>query len=156
MFQSKKNKLVCLLLVTISLLIFVQVADAATMSFWVNKGQTETRSISLEVDDHVLIEFTVTGHGENALDFYLADPEGNMKVGYNSTGSVHYSFVCDRAGEYILHFSNTDSNENSFVTLNYEVEHYIFGIPQMLFLAIIVVLVCVGAVAVFILMGKPR
>ncbi len=156
MFQFKKNRLAYLLLVAISLFIFVQVADAATMSFWVSKGQTETRSINLEVDDHVLIEFTITGHGENAVDFYLADPEGNVKVGYNSTGSVHYSFVCDKAGEYILHFSNADSNEDSFVALNYEVEHYVFGIPQMLFLAIIVVLVCVGAVAVFILMGKPR
>ena len=156
MFQSKKNKLAYLLLVMISLFIFVRVADAATMSFWVSKGQTETRSINLEVDDHVLIEFTITGHGENAVDFYLADPEGNVKVGYNSTGSVHYSFVCDKAGEYILHFFNVNSNEDSFVALNYEVEHYIFGIPQMLFLAIIVVLVCVGAVAVFILMGKPR
>lgn len=156
MFQSKKNKIACVLFVTISFFIFVQVADAATMSFWVSKGQPETRSISLEVDDHVLIEFTITGHGENAVDFYLTDPEGNVKVGYNSTGSVHYSFVCDKAGEYILHFSNANSNEDSFVALNYEVEHYIFGIPQMLFLAVIVALVCVGAVAVFVLMGKPR
>jgi len=63
---------------------------------------------------------------------------------------------CDEAGEYVLHFSNTDASEDKLVTLNYEIQHYIFGIPQMLFLTIIIVLVCVGAVATFILMGKTR
>lgn len=55
-----------------------------------------------------------------------------------------------------MHFSNTDSLEDKLVTLDYEIEHYIFGMPQMLFLAIIIVLVCIAAVAAFILMGKQH
>lgn len=75
---------------------------------------------------------------------------------FDKVGYFHYPFVCDVEGEYVLHFSNIDSTEDKFVALDSEVQHYIFGIPQMLFLIIIIVIVCVGAVAVFILMGKPR
>ena len=78
-----------------------------------------------------------------------------MKVKYDSVCTVSYPFVCDEAGEYLLHFSDTDTSENRLVTLDYEIQHYIFGIPQMLFLTLIIVLVCMGAVATFILMGKP-
>lgn len=53
-------------------------------------------------------------------------------------------------------FPTFGSSEDKLVSLDYEVQHYIFGMPQMLFLTIIIVLVCVAAVAVFILMGKPR
>ena len=55
-----------------------------------------------------------------------------------------------------LHFSNTFSSESKLVTLDYELEHYILGMPQMLFLALVVVAICVAALAVFILMGRPR
>jgi hypothetical protein len=40
------------------------------------------------------------------------------------------------------------------VALNYEIDHYIFGIPQMLFMALIIVLACVGGVAAFVLLGR--
>jgi len=47
-------------------------------------------------------------------------------------------------------------SEDKLVTLDYEIQHYIFGIPQMLFLTIIIVLISVAAVATFILMEKPH
>ena len=101
-------------------------------------------------------KFTVVGQTESALDFSITDPHGDVKVEYSNVGIVDHRFVCDEAGEYVLHFSNTDNTEDKLVILNYEIQHYIFGIPQMLFLTIIIVLFCVGAVATFILMGKPR
>jgi len=75
---------------------------------------------------------------------------------FDKVGYFHYPFVFDAEGEYVLHLSNIDSTEDKLVALDSEVQHYIFGIPQMLFLTIIIVVVCVAAVAVFILMGKPR
>jgi hypothetical protein len=75
---------------------------------------------------------------------------------FGTIGALDYRFVCDKEGKYDLHFSNAGSSEDKRVVLDYEIQHYIFGIPQMLFLALVVVLVSVGAVAVFILMGKPR
>jgi hypothetical protein len=51
---------------------------------------------------------------------------------------------------------NTDQTENILVTLDYEVQHYIFGIPQMLFMVILIAVVSMVGVAVFIgLSRKP-
>lgn len=151
-----KEKLIRFLLVVIIFLALAEVVNATTMSFAVPKGEELTKSIRLAVDDRVLIEFTVVGQTRSELDFYITDPQGNVKVEYSQVGRVKYFFVCDTAGDYVLHFSNTDQSEKKLVTLNYEVQHYIFGMPQTLFLTILIVLVCIGAVATFILMGKPR
>jgi len=143
------------LFIVIVFAILVQHADATAMYFTVPKGEETTRSISLVDEDRVLVKFTVVGQTASTLDFYITDPNGDVKVEY-SMGTVSYSLVCDEAGEYVLHFSNTDTSEDKEVYLDYEIQHYIFGIPQNLFLTLIIVLVCMGAVATFILMGKPR
>jgi hypothetical protein len=138
------------------LLALGEAVNATTMNFTVPEGEELTKPIDLAVDDRVSIEFTVVGQAKSQLDFYITDPQGNVKVEYSQVGTVKYCFACDTAGEYILHFSNVDQTEEKLVTLNYEVQHYIFGMPQMLFLTIFIALVCVGAVAAFVMMGKPR
>lgn len=154
MIQFRKL-LIRFLFIAIVFLIIVQFAEATALSFTVKAGQNETRSLSLVVEDRVSVRFTVVGPSDSALYFYMTYPNGTTKE-FGNVGILNYAFVCDAEGEYVLHFVNTDSTEDKLVTLDYEIQHYIFGIPQMLFLVIIVVLVCVAAVAVFIFMGKPR
>lgn len=155
MIQPKKG-LIRLLFAIIIFSILVQVAKATTINFTVPKGEEVTKLLDLAVEDHVSVKLTVVGQTESTLDFYITDPHGNVEAEYSSAGNVNYCFVCNETGQYTLHFSNTDTSEDKLVTLNYEIQHYIFGIPQMLFLTIIIVLVCMGAVATFVLMGKPR
>jgi hypothetical protein len=155
MIRLKKEP-ICFLFIAIVFVILVQLADATAISFKVLKGEEITRSISLVVEDRVLVKFTVVGQTASTLDFCITDPDGNVIVEYSNKGNVDYRFVCDEAGEYLFHFSNADSSEDKLVTLDYEIAHYIFGIPQMLFLTIIIVLVSVAAVATFILMAKPH
>lgn len=151
-----KEGLVRFVLFAIIFLALAEAVNATTMSFTVPEGEELIKSLSLVVDDRVSIEFTVVGQTISELDFYITGPQGNVKVEYDRVGRVNYCFVCDTAGEYVLHFSNINQSEDKLVTLNYEVQHYIFGMPQTLFLTIFIVLVCVGAVAAFVLMGKPR
>jgi hypothetical protein len=154
--MNKATKLyICFLFIAIAFLTIVQLAEATTMNFTVPSGEEETKTINLAVEDHVLIKFTVVGTSDNFLHFYITYPNGTVKD-FGKRGYFHHSFVCDTEGECILRFSNIDSTEGKHVTLDYEVEHYIFGISQMLFLTIIIVTVCMAAVATFILMGKPR
>jgi len=155
MIRLKKEPIRFLFVVAV-FAILVQLSDATAISLPVPKGEEKTRSINLVVEDHVLVKFTVVGQTASTIDFYITDPNGDVKVEYSRVGTVSYPFICDEAGEYVLHFSNTDTSEDKLVTLDYEIQHYIFGIPQMLFLTIIIVLVSVAAVATFILMGKPR
>jgi len=153
--MNRSKKLLIHILFVITLLILVQFAEATTVNFSVDGGEEITKNIGLVLEDHVLIKFSVIGTSDKTLYFYITYPNGTVNE-FGNVGNFHYSFVCDVEGDYILHFSNLNSTETKHVTLDYEVQHYIFGIPQMLFLTIIIVVVCVAAVAAFILMGKPR
>jgi len=143
------------LFLALMLTIAVRFVEATSMNFTVHGGEETTKPISLAVEDHVLLRFTIIGQTANTLYFYMTYPNGTVKD-FGIRGELEYSFICDTEGEYVLHFNNTDSTEDKLVTLNYEVDHYIFGMPQMLFLTVIIVLVSVAAVAVFILMGKTH
>jgi hypothetical protein len=150
-----KTGLVNFLFLALTLSILVQAAEATAMNFTVHGGDEVTKSLSLAVEDHVLIRFTVVGTSENSIHFYMTYPNGTEKD-FGNVGDFNYSFVCDADGGYALHFSNAGSSEDRLVTLDYEIDHYILGIPQMLFLAMIIAIVCVAAIAVFIFMGKPH
>jgi hypothetical protein len=132
--------------------IFIQSANSTAEHFNVRPNGEEIIILRLEVEDHISVKFTVVG----TIDFEITNPNHGTMVEFAERGNVDYSFVCEQAGNYTLHFRNKDSSEDKLVTLNYEIQHYIFGIPQMLFLTIIITVFCIGAVATFTLMGKPR
>ncbi|MGQ9507429.1 MAG: hypothetical protein ACUVTB_06190 [Candidatus Bathycorpusculaceae bacterium] len=148
---SNRNKFLILILITASTLI--QTAKATSTNFTVNANEEVTKTLRLKIEDHVLIHFTVVG-GENAIHFVLAYPNGTEKD-FGNRGYFHYTFICDAEGDYILRFSNQDSTDK-LLTLDYEIEHYIFGIPQMLFLTIIIAVILVIAVASFIFLSKTH
>jgi hypothetical protein len=133
--------------------ILFQVAEATAMDFTVPGGEEVTKSLNLAIDDHVLITFTVVG--ESSIHFYMTYPNGSERD-FGDVGDLNYSFICNAGGEYVLHFSNVGSSEDELVTLDYEIDQYIFGIPQTLFLVVIIVILCVIAAAVFIIMGNPH
>jgi len=150
-----KKLLAYILLIALEFFIVLQLVMAAAVSFTVHGEEEITKTLKLAVEDHVLIKFTVVGSPDNSLHFSFICPNGTVRD-FGKKGDFRYSFVCDLEGEYLLRFSNVDSSGDKLVTLECEVEHYIFGIPQMLFLTMVIVLVCVVAVAAFVLMGKPR
>jgi len=153
MILIRKRLTFSLLAATIVLLL-VPTVRATAESFTVRAGQEEIRYLSLAVDDHVQIRFTVIGQATSLLDFYIIDPQGNMMENFGTTGNLNYAFVCSQEGEYKLHFSNVGSAEDKLVSLDYEAEHYVLGMQQNLFLTLVVVGICMVAVAVFIVMSK--
>jgi hypothetical protein len=129
--------------------------EAATLSLTVKQGEKMIQPISLVVEDRVLIQFKVIGATSSFLQFSMTFPNGTVH-NFGEVGTFSTSFVCDLEGEYTLNFTNTDQTENKLVTLNYNIDHYIFGIPQTLFLVILIGVVSVLGVAVFIgLSPKP-
>jgi multisubunit Na+/H+ antiporter MnhC subunit len=152
--SSPRKYLACSLPAATIVLLLIPAVWATAESFTVRAGQEEIKPLNLATDDHVQIKFTVTGQAMNLLDFYITDPNGNILATFGTTGNVNYAFVCSQEGEYKLHFSNVASAEDKLVSLDYEVQHYIWGMEQMLFLTLIVVGICVAATAVFIIMSK--
>lgn len=149
-----KKLLACSLLAVAIVLLLVPAVRGVAESFTVKAGQEETRTISLFVEDHVQIRFTVIGQTISTLDFYVTDPHGYTMKTFGATGNVNYVFVCSQEGDYTLHFSNVASTEDKLVSLDYEVTPYIYGIPQTLFLVLIIVGICMVMVTVFILQSK--
>jgi len=141
-------------LISLALLVVLMgLGEATITSLIVNGGEELTHPIKLIVEDRVLIQYKVVGGNANAMQFSISFPNSTVKD-FGASGDFSYSFICDVEGEYMLHFVNTDQTEYLHVTLDYEIQHYIFGMPQMLFMVIIVVLACVGGVAAFVLMGR--
>ena len=87
------------------------------------------------------------------LHFLIVLPNATA-MDYGEIGQCSTSFITNTKGGVELHFDNSNSSDSKLVTLNYEIEHYIFGIPQMIFLLIVIALLLVGITAGYLIMGK--
>jgi hypothetical protein len=150
----KRFSAFCIILIMIA--IFVHFGGATPVSLVVKPGEEITHDVGLILEDRVLIQINAIGEGtSNLVQFSLGFPNGTIKD-FGEVSSFHTSFVCDLEGNYTLNFANKDQTESKRVTLNYEIEHYVFGMPQMFFMVILIAFISVVGVAVFIgLSQKP-
>jgi hypothetical protein len=141
-------------LIIIALLaVLIGLGQAMTTNLTVKGGEEVIYPLTLVVEDRVLIQFTAIGEPASILQFSIIFPNAT-EIDFGEVGKASYSFICDAEGEYKLHFVNNDQNIDKLVTLNYEIAHYVFGIPSMLFLVLIIVLACVGGVFAFVILGR--
>jgi len=151
------NRRVCafLLIFIPTIFIFAETASATVTNFRVQDDKEVIYPIKLVNEDRVLIQFSVIGQSKNSLQFSIAFPNGTV-IDYGEVGVFHLSFICTFEGQYLLNFTNNDLGDSKLVTLDYEIDHYMFGMPQMLFMTVLIAVVCVAGVAVFIgLSRKP-
>lgn len=149
-----KNVVNAFLIGLILLVSLVGLSGATTVSVTVPAGEEVTRKIDLEVDDRVRVQFTVVGTKNNLISFSIVYPNAT-EIYFGEIGTLSHDLVCDAKGEYTMVFVNNDMTDSKLVTLNYEIKHYMFGMPQTLFLVIIIVLLCIAMVAAFILLSPP-
>jgi len=141
------------LIVLVLLIVLMGFVQATKTYFTVQVGEEIIHPVNLSVEDRVLIQFTVVGETSNTLHFSIIFPNATVRD-FEELGDFRYSFICDVEGKFSLNYTNNDQMGNKLVTLNYEIQHYIFGIPQMLFLTLIIALACVGGVVAFVLLGR--
>jgi hypothetical protein len=146
-----KWSLVNTLIVLVLISFLVDFGQPTITTFKIMGGEEVAHPMNLIVEDRALIIYRVVEKA-NELQFSISFPNDTVKD-FDASGSFSYSFICDIEGEYVLKFVNTGQTEKT-VYLNYEVQHYIFGIPQMLFMTIIIVLACVVGVAAFVALGR--
>jgi hypothetical protein len=157
--MANLRRLCSFILVILALLaVLIGVGQAMITNLTVKGGEEVTHPVNLVAEDRVLIQFSAVafsavGEASNTVHFSIVFPNETVRD-FGEVGQASFSFVCDVEGEYTLHFVNNDQTVEKRVTLNYEIDHYIFGIPQMLFMALIIVLACVGGVAAFVLLGR--
>lgn len=147
------NRFVCLLSVFILLITIAGTVQAATESLNVQAGKDLVRKIDMSTEDHIQIDFTVLSQSPSSMRFWIIFPNGTTRD-YEQSSSYNISFVSDVQGECELHFDNTNSSNAQLVTLNYEIEHYYFGIPEIPFLIIVIAVLLLCIVAGYVIMGK--
>jgi hypothetical protein len=154
MANLRKTSCTCLIILALTA-VLVGLGEATTASLNLKPSEEVLQPVNLIAEDRVLIQFKVIGATSTSslVHFSLIFPNATVKD-FGEIGSYTTSFVCDLEGEYTLNFTNTDQAENRLVTLNYEIDHYILGMPQMLFMVILIAVVSVVGVAVFIGLSK--
>lgn len=144
------------MLITVALLsVVIGIAQATIVSLTIKAGEEVTHPINLIAEDRVLIQYKFVQGNTTAIQFSISFPNGTNRD-FKTSGDFSHSFICDNEGEYLLHFVNNDQKEDVRLTLDYEIQHYIFGIPQMLFMVILIAIISLVGVAIFIgLSPKP-
>src|SRR3989304_465255 len=148
--MANLRRLPSFILIILALLaVFTGVGQAMTTNLTVKGGEEVTHPVNLVAEDRVLIQFSVVvfsavGEASNTVHSWIVSPNNVTLRDFGEVGQASFSFVCDVEGEYTLHFVNNDQTAEKREALNDEMDHYIFGIPQMLFMALIIVLACVG------------
>ena len=145
-----KNVATALLIGLISIASLVNLSSAITSSMNVPAGEKVNRKIDLAMDDRVRIQFTVAGKENSFISFSLIYPNAT-EINFGEISMLSHTFVCDEKGEYTMYFVNNDTTESKLVTLNYEIEHYLFGMPQTLFLVLLIAVLCIAMVAIYVL-----
>jgi hypothetical protein len=143
----------CLLVVIGLIISLPSVVQAAVESFSVQAGEELVRAVDVAVEDRVQISFTVLGQNPDTLHFWMLFPNGTI-MDYGETSQNTILFASDVQGRCELHFDNSNSSGTQLVTLNSEIEHYYFGIPQIPFILIVITVFLLVIVAGYIIMGK--
>jgi hypothetical protein len=137
----------------IVLVLLAGIVSGYSGTFELPAGNSVTREVDLNVEDVVSGRVAIVS---KAINFSVSDPDDIVISNYTVNGPLDFSFTAAKAGKYHFHFENWYSEEAKFVTLNYNVQHYIFGFPQEFVLLFIIVGVALVGVVIFIAMSpKP-
>jgi len=116
-------------------------------------GESKTRTVNLNEGDEISGRITIVG---KAINFSVSDPDDRIILNYTIANPTNFRFTAAKTGTHSFHFENGVSEEIKFVTLNYNVQHYIFGFPQEYILLFVIVGIALVGVVVFVAMSpKP-
>jgi hypothetical protein len=132
------------------------VAFGANASFTIQPLKEHTIALSLQETDSVSGSFSTVSDDETGVNFYVTDPYNNTILHYDNVLQRSFSFTAEADGDYQLHFDNSLSAvTRKTVSLNYNVTHYIMGMPQEQFLFIVIAAVALIGIMLFAVL-MPR
>jgi hypothetical protein len=147
------RRLFCLMLILCLFIGTVGIVHATTESFNVEAGKEFVCKINVASNDRVQLTFDTTGLASVHLFFSIVYPNSTI-ISLGEVGQYSTSFRSDVDGICELHFDNTNSSEPTFVALNYNVEHNILGMPEMIFILVAIAVLLMVIVTGYIIMGK--
>ena len=137
----------------VALVLLVGIVGAYSDTFELPAKNSVTREVDLNAEDVVSGRVAIVG---KAINFSVTDPDGVIISNYTLSGPLDFSFTATNSGKFTFHFENWFSEDAKHVTLNYNVQHYIFGFPQEFVLLFLIVGVALIADVIFVAMSpKP-
>ncbi len=134
------------------LLVDVSMATAETLS--VTARQTVTSNVNLNAEDEVTGRISVVGGESEGVNVSVIGPSGDVVWPVQRVVVTDFKFSASEKGTYQFAFDNSNSVNDKIVSFNYDAKHYWFGMPQEVFLMIIVVLVGALALAIYAMASK--
>ena len=133
----------------------IAAAKATAENFALPAGQTTVRTVDLNVDDDVSGRISVVSSDEpNQIIFMVYAPGGKIVLPAINVSASNFEFKAVEAGTYSLVFDNSMSTGDKNVSLNYDVRHYWFGMPQEFVLMLIIVFIGVLGLVIYALASK--
>ena len=132
------------------------VAFGSNASFTLQPLKEHTIALDLKETDSVSGSFSTVSNDETGVNFYVTDPYNNTILHYDNVLQRSFSFTAEVDGNHQLHFDNSLSTVNrKTVSLNYDIVHYIMGMPQEQFLFIVIAAVALIGIMLFAVL-MPR
>jgi hypothetical protein len=126
---------------------------ATTESLNIEAGKELVCKINVVSEDRVQLTFVTTGQASSNLSISIMFPNSTV-INLGELDQYSTRFTSNVKGTCELHFDNTNSSENAFVALNYNVEHYILAVPEMIFVLVAIAVLLMVVVSGYIIMGK--
>ena len=148
------NKIIWTLVIVILMIGVLGTAQASMESITIQGGKETVRTIDVASGDTVFITFKTVGEQTfSTVDFWVIFPNStNQDFGQVSQYTI--SFESQTDGKCEMHFDNSNSTESILVTLDYSIDRYYFGLPQWIFLLIVIGIFLLAIVMGYIIMGK--
>jgi len=147
------KKLVYLLLILCFSISVIGIVHGNAGNFNLAPGNQTAYKIAVSSGDRVQVTFTAIGDDSNSLFFSIVFPNSTV-ANLGNVDQYSASFRSNVGGTCELCFNNTSSSETIFVGLNYEVDHYILGIPEMIFVLGAIVVLLMAFVGGYVIMSK--
>jgi hypothetical protein len=156
MTDARTSGLTLLLLLGI-LCCITATANATAETFNLPARQTTVRTVDLNVDDEVSGRISVVSSDEsNDITFMVYGPLGSIVLPPTTVVANNFDFKVTEAGTYSFVFDNSLSTGDKTVSLNYDVRHYWFGMPQEFVLMLIVVFLGVLGLVVYAMASRKQ
>jgi hypothetical protein len=127
-------------------------AQAKTESVNIEPTHGFEETLELMDGDHVSLTFKVQGQPPSMLHLSVVLPNGTT-VDYGTKNEDSIAFATDIDGNCMLRFVN-EVSEAQLLTLDFNIEHYILGMPTLLFVLVAITVLMVFVAAGYIIMGK--
>ncbi len=135
-----KPKIDTLPFLVLSVLLFTLIPQimADTTALQVLPHEEKAIAFTLSAGDSASV--TLVMNSAATVDFWITDPQSRNVTAYSHTGNAEFSFDAQTSGTFLFHVYNRNL-ETALGTLNYTLVHRILGVPQEIFLLLVIVVI---------------